>query len=47
MKAKEQYIKEQPIKDQNAVENAWKEYYLMRWHKANEIELKRMEREGV
>jgi hypothetical protein len=34
-------------KEQNVVDRAWKEYYLMRWHKVQEIELERIEPEGV
>jgi len=39
MKAKEQNIKEQSPKEQNVVENAWKEYYLMRWNHVTKMEM--------
>lgn len=39
MKAKEKNIKEQLTKEQNVVENAWKEYYLMRWNHITKMEM--------
>ena len=44
MKTKEQVIDnlsitEQTIKEQNIVENAWKEYYLMRWNHVTKMEM--------
>jgi hypothetical protein len=39
MKAKGQNIEEQLPKEQNVVENAWKEYYLMRWNHVTKMEM--------
>jgi len=44
MNTKEQTVNrllttEQPPKEQDKVENAWKEYYLMRWNHVTKMEM--------
>lgn len=42
-----QEINKQIKKEQNVVENAWKEYYLKRWNQVTKMELERIRREGI